>query len=91
MSLNPDALAVGTYQSIAVSSKTASETVRIPVTISVAPHPPRMALPQKGLLFTAVQGGGVTPPQPVAVLNVGQGAFTWRAQVSILSGESGWR
>ena len=91
VSLNPDALAVGTYQaSIAVSSKTTSETVRIPVTISVAPRPQRMALPQKGLLFTAVQGGGVTPPQRVSVLNVGQGAFTWRAQVSILSGESGW-
>ena len=49
-----------------------------------------MALAQRGLLFTAVQGGGVTPPQTLSVLNVGSGSFAWSASAILLSGGPQW-
>ncbi len=49
-----------------------------------------MAISQRGLLFTAVQGGGVTPPQTFAVVNAGEGAFLWQAVASTFPGASGW-
>jgi hypothetical protein len=65
------------------------ESAVIPVIITVAASQPRLNLPQRGFLFTAVQGGGVTPPQPMAVLNSGDTAFSYSATAIPLSG-SGW-
>src|SRR5205814_4743701 len=69
---------------------TTGETVTVPLTISVAPRPQRMAISQRGLLFTAVQGGGVTPPQSLSVLNIGSGSFAWSASPVLLSGGPSW-
>jgi len=65
------------------------QTINLPITITIVPSQPRMTLPQRGFLFTAVQGGGVTPPQSFAVLNSGNAAFSYTASAIPMSG-SGW-
>jgi trimeric autotransporter adhesin len=65
------------------------QTINLPITITIVPSQPRMTLPQRGFLFTAVQGGGVTPPQSLAVLNSGNAAFSYTASAIPMSG-SGW-
>jgi trimeric autotransporter adhesin len=78
--IDPGSLAAGTFiATIVVTSATTGDTANIPVTISVAPRPQRLALSQRGFLFTAVQGGGVSPPQSFVVLNIGDGSFNWSA------------
>ena len=91
VTVDPATLPAGTFAaSLRVASGTTGETVNIPLTISVAPRPQRMAISQRGLLFTAVQGGGVTPPQSLSVLNIGTGSFTWSASPILLSGGPTW-
>ena len=91
VTVDPTTLLTGTFAvSLKISSSTTGETVNIPLTISVAPRPQRLALSQRGLLFTAVQGGGVTPPQNLSVLNVGSGSFAWSAAAILLSGGPSW-
>ena len=81
--IDPGSLAAGTAgtatANLIVSSTTTGQTINIPVTISVSPSSSRLALSQSGLLFNAVQGGGVTPPQSFTVLNTGSGVFNWSA------------
>jgi len=91
LTLDPRALPTGTFQAaLTVTSSTTGETLSIPITIIIGPRTQRMAVSQRGLLFTAVLGGGVTPPQSFAVLNSGEGAFLWRAAASTFPGASGW-
>ena len=39
-------------------------------------------IPQNGLTFFAVQGGGLPPPQTFNILNAGQGQMSWNTSVS---------
>ena len=48
-------------------------------TIEFAVAAAQLALSQRGLLFTGVKGGGVSPPQSFTVLNTGSGSFNWSA------------
>jgi uncharacterized protein (TIGR03437 family) len=87
---DPRSLQAGTVTaSLTVSSATGG-TATIPVTLSVAPRPQQLALSQRGLLFTAVQGGGVTPPQTLTVLNAGGGSFNWSATPISLQPGANW-
>ena len=90
--IDPSSLAAGTFTAtIVVTSAATGDTQGIPVTISVAPRPQRLALSQRGFLFTAVQGGGVTPPQSFVVLNIGDGSFTWSATaITLPRGGPNW-
>ena len=91
VTVDPTALHAGTVTAtLRVSSSTTGEIANIPLTISVAPRPQRLALSQRGLLFTAVPGGGVTPPQSLSVLNIGSGSFNWSASAVLLSGGPAW-
>jgi uncharacterized protein (TIGR03437 family) len=81
----PDGASSG---SISIKGST-GQTITLPITITIVPSQSRMALPQRGFLFTAVQGGGVTPPQTFAVLNSGSAPFSYTATAIPTSG-SGW-
>jgi uncharacterized protein (TIGR03437 family) len=89
--IDPASLSAGTANAnLVVSSTTTGETINIPVTISVTPSPNRLALSQSGLLFTAVQSGGVTPPQSFTVLNTGSSVFNWSATAITFPAGSTW-
>ena len=91
LSVNPSNLAPGTYSAtISVQSSTTNETINVPLSINVATKAQRMSLSQRGLTFTGVQGGGVTPPQSFAVVNAGGGSFDWTAKPVVVSGSSTW-
>ena len=86
---DPALLPVGTNTASVQIVSAIGQLVTVAVTVTVAPSPQRIALSQRGFTFTAVQGGGVTPPQTFAVVNLGPGTFSWSAKASTLSG-SGW-
>jgi uncharacterized protein (TIGR03437 family) len=88
---NPSGLAPGTYSgSVTVASATTGESIVIPVVMTVSAVQQTIRLLQTGLTFTAVAGGGVTPPQSLGVQNIGQGVMSWSASTSVLAGPSSW-
>ena len=58
----------------------------VPVTMTISRNSQAILLSQTGLSFTAVNGGGVIPPQSFGVLNIGQGVMNWTVSASTLSG-----
>ena len=58
----------------------------IQVTMTISSSSQAIRLSHAGLTFTAVQQGGVTPPQTFAVMNIGTGAMNWTATTTTLSG-----
>lgn len=83
---DPSKLPVGTTSGSLYILGTDLQSVTIPITVEVSPSPQTLALSQGGFTFTAVAGGGVTPPQSFDILNMGSGTFTWTAQASTTSG-----
>jgi uncharacterized protein (TIGR03437 family) len=78
---NTAGLAPGVYSgTIVVVNGTQSQTVTVSLVLS--PASPILLLSQSGLLFTAIQGGGLLAPQSVGVANVGTGSTNWTAGVS---------
>lgn len=91
ITVDPTNLSPGTYSAtLSVQSSDTNQTVNVPLSINVATKAQRMSLSQRGLTFTAVQGGGVTPPQSFAVVNAGGGSFDWTAKPVVVSGTSTW-
>ena len=89
--VNTTGLAPGTYSAtVLVQDTTTKLGVNVLVSISIATKAQRMSLSQRGLGFTAVQGGGVTPPQTFAVLNAGGGSFNWTAKATPVGGGPSW-
>ena len=87
---DPTSLAVGTYSgAITISAAGTQQSVTVPVTITVSAVQQSMLIPQRGLTFFAIQGGGPTLPQFFNILNTGQGQMLWAAQASTISG-AGW-
>ncbi len=76
-------------QVMVTGSVGSSESIPITITITVAPMQSVMTLPERGFVFTGVQGSGVTPPQSLTVLNPGGAAFSYTAAPIPLTG-SGW-
>jgi uncharacterized protein (TIGR03437 family) len=84
---SPGSLAPGTYSgTVAITG--AGSTINLPVTLSVSAPTAVILVSQVGLSFTAVSQGGVPLPQTVGILNIGQGAMSWSATSSTLSGGS---
>ncbi|MBZ5608094.1 MAG: hypothetical protein LAP38_07550 [Acidobacteriia bacterium] len=87
---DPTGLIPGTYSgTVTFSSANPPQAVTVPVTMTVSAVPQTIRIPQTGLTFFAVQGGGPAPPQFFNILNTGRGQMRWTAQASTLSG-GGW-
>jgi trimeric autotransporter adhesin len=84
---NPATLPPGTYSgTITVASANPPQSFLIPVTMIVTAVSQTILIPQTGLTFFAVQGGGLPPPQTFNILNTGQGPMGWQTLVSTVSG-----
>jgi uncharacterized protein (TIGR03437 family) len=84
---NPSSLAPGTYSgTVVISSSSQSQSVVVPVTTTVSAVLQTILIPQTGLTFFAVQGGGPAPPQNFSILNTGVGQMIFNATSSTLSG-----
>jgi len=85
--LNPAKLAAGTYSgTVTLSSTSPAQSVTLPVTMTVTQVEQTILIPQSGLTFYAVAGGGAPPPQAFSILNTGRGQMLYTTQVSTLSG-----
>jgi len=84
VSVNPAGLPAGSYAgSITIRSASGDQSATIPVNLLIsAPTAGVIYLSQTSLLFKAIEGGGVDPPQAFGVLNIGAGAMDWSAQAT---------
>ena len=88
---NPAGLPPGTYRgTVTVSSSTSGESQTVAVTMTISSATQAIRLSHSGLTFTAVEQGGVAPPQTFAVLNIGTGAMNWSASTRTSSGGQQW-
>ena len=86
---NPSTLAPGTYSgTIAISSTSPPQSVVLPVTMTVSAVLQTILIPETGLTFFAVQGGGPAPPQFFSILNTGIGQMIFNVSGGTLSGGS---
>ncbi len=84
---DPTGLAVGTYSgAVTIVSAGGQQSVTIPVTITVSAVQQSILIPQTGLTFFALQGGGPTLPQFFNILNTGVGQMQWSVEASTLTG-----
>ena len=84
---SPVGMNPGTYSgTITIASANPPQSVLVPVTMIVTAVLQTILIPQNGLTFFAVEGGGLPPPQTFNVLNTGQGEMIWNTSVSTLSG-----
>ncbi len=84
---DPSGLGSGVYSgTVTVASPSPAESVTIPVTMTVSAVPQTIQIPQTGLTFFTVQGGGPGPPQFFNILNTGQGEMIFSAAASTRSG-----
>lgn len=84
------ALASGTYATQITVDAGAAGLVTLPVTLTIVDARPKILLSQIGLTFAAVAQGGAPLPQGFGILNSGQGAMSWTATASTLSGGAAW-
>lgn len=84
---NPASLAPGTYSgTVAISSTSPAQSIVVPVTMTVSAVLQTILIPQTGLTFFAVQGGGPPPPQFFSILNTGVGQMIFNISGGTLSG-----
>lgn len=85
--VDPSRLEPGTYNgSVLVAKDDGSQSVKVPVYLSVSKVAGKMALSQSALSFTALSQGGAPLSKVITVLNQGQGNLGWTASSSTLSG-----
>jgi uncharacterized protein (TIGR03437 family) len=84
VSVNPAGLSPGSYAgSITIQSGAAGQSVTVPANLLISSATAGVILlSQTSLMFHAVEGGGVDPPQAFGVLNIGAGAMDWSAQAT---------
>lgn len=88
VSADPSKLSIGTYTgSISVSGSN-GESHDVLVTLTISSLSGAFLLSQTGLTFTAVEAGGVVPPQSFGVINVGSATLNWTASTTTLSGNN---
>ncbi len=63
-----------------------SGTKTVAVTLLLTQATQTIQLSQSGLLFTGVEGGGVSPVQTFGIANAEQGTMNWTAQATTISG-----
>jgi uncharacterized protein (TIGR03437 family) len=86
---DPTGLAPGVYSGVVTAtSVNPAESVIVPVNMTISAVPQTILIPQTGLTFFAVQGGGPTTPQFFNILNTGVGQMLWSVKASTLSGGS---
>jgi uncharacterized protein (TIGR03437 family) len=86
---SPAGLAPGTYSGVVtVASVNPLQSIVVPVTMTVTSATHTILLPETGLSFFAVQGGGAPAPQNVDILNTGSGQMPWTVSASTLAGGS---
>ena len=86
---DPTGLNVGTYSgTITISSANPVQSVIVPVTMTITAVQQTILIPQTGLTFFAVQGGGPALPQFFSILNTGFGQMGFTTSASTLSGGS---
>ena len=86
---NPAGLPAGTYSGrVRVTAEAEGSPVTIPVTMTVSEADQAIFLTQRGLSFTAVEQGGITPPQTFGVTNLGGGAMSWSVTTCTVTGFS---
>jgi uncharacterized protein (TIGR03437 family) len=86
---DPAGLAPGTYSgTILVSSASPAQSIVVPVTMTVSAVPQTILVPQTGLTFYAVQGGGPALPQFLDVLNTGVRQMDFSVHATTQSGGS---
>jgi len=84
---NPAGLHPGVYSgTVTLASVNPAQSVIVPVTMTVSAVPQTILIPQSGLTFFAVQGGGPTAPQFFNILNTGLGQMRWTISAATLSG-----
>jgi|GEM_PF-463583 len=87
-------LAPGTYTGrVFVSSAVTGQKIDVPVTLLISretDRPATLLLSQTGLTFLSVRAGGVTPPRPVRVINIGEGSFDWTAETVYVEEGPNW-
>lgn len=86
-SLNPAGLVAGTYSgTVTISSASPAQSVTVAVTMIVTQTQQTLLIPQSGLTFYAVAGGGKPSPQFFSILNTGHGQMNYTVQFTTLSG-----
>jgi len=84
---NPTGLHPGVYSgTVTFASVNPAQSVIVPVTMTISAVQQTILIPQTGLTFFAVQGGGPTAPQFFNILNTGLGQMRWTVTASTLSG-----
>lgn len=84
---NSAKLPAGTYAgTLTLESVNPPESVIVPVTMTVTAVPQTILIPQTGLTFFAVQGGGLPLPQFFNILNSGVGLMPSSIMATTLSG-----
>jgi uncharacterized protein (TIGR03437 family) len=79
----------GTYSgTVTLASVNPAQSIIVPVTMTVTSVLQTILIPQTGLTFFAVQGGGAPPPQFFSVLNTGRGQMQFSTNAVALSGGS---
>ncbi|MFN0169508.1 MAG: hypothetical protein ACKV22_24060 [Bryobacteraceae bacterium] len=83
----PASLAAGTYtSSLRITSVSSGDPLDVPVSLVVTERTQSIRLTQSGLSFTAVEEGGIVPPQRIGILNGGAGEMRWIASSSTTDG-----
>jgi uncharacterized protein (TIGR03437 family) len=83
---NPGTLAPGTYKTTLTIAGDSGQSVSLDVYMTVSQTAQTLVLPQTGLKFTTVAGGGAPLPQQFSVFNGGSGSLSWTATPIILAG-----
>lgn len=79
---DPSSLGPGAYSGqITIQAGNAGTRI-VPVIVTVSNNRQAILLTQTGLSFTAVEKGGVIPPQSFGVINAGTGVMNWQASAS---------
>jgi uncharacterized protein (TIGR03437 family) len=84
---DPAGVPPGTYSAlITFESASPAQRVNVNVTMTVAAVQQSILIPQSGLTFFAVQGGGPPAPQYFNILNTGSGIMPFAVNSTTLSG-----
>lgn len=86
---DPAKLSPGTYSgTVKLETTDHAQSVIVPVTVTVSAVQQTILIPQTGLTFFAVKGGGSPPPQDFNILNSGAGLMPFTISSSTVSGGS---
>lgn len=84
---DPARLGPGTYSGVVtIESVDPAQRIVMPVTMTITSVSQTIVIPETGLSFFAVQGGGLPAPQQIDILNGGAGQMPWSVSTSTLAG-----